>query len=355
MNALLLPSIAFFIVSHPVEVAAAIAALVWYRERLLPMWWQYYGGLLSLTGFNALVPVATIAAVLTLPVIFRAPEPPYSYDVVDLAGVSHKVSLPTSSDSPAGGFVMLCGWVVASIAGSVFSAKTLRRAREHYRAVEARDIYRMARRRQDCPYYLYLRSLNLGFTVMRNPRRARLPIFPSFYTEPRLVDFDYYIQDSMPEAVVAIGRGAEELSGRCLSFDDYEWRNAFEVLAEASLGILVVPSASEGLLWELNKLRDSTWLEKTIFIEPPGFSSHRWRQTSKELGIYGITLPEHSTTGMVFKLNSDWSPAAVTNISAWEWRNPPRGFAAVATQIYETHETQVLRRECEANPELKPQ
>jgi hypothetical protein len=319
-------ALAYFVGANIVAVAAAFAALVWYRPRFLPLTLQFYGGFLSFTLFGLLVPVGVITLFSTLIMVSVAPRDPV------LADLQSQAFGPES-------IVQMWFFAAGAFTGTYFSAKTFRRAQNHYRSQEARDLYNWAKNGDPLPYYVYLRPLRLGHVKLKNPSRPFLPIFPSFFSEPRRVDFDYYMQECLPEAVVTIGLGAEELPGRCLRVDDSEWQHAFMVLSEHALGIVMVPSTTEGVLWELSSLRDHGRLEKTVLVEPPGFPADRWNEVAVELQSHGVMLPPHSRSGQVFKLGGELRPNSVTPIRRWSWRHPRWGFASVVSRLSERKES----------------
>lgn len=90
---------------------------------------------------------------------------------------------------------------------------------------------------------------------------------------------------------------------------DDEWRDGVRKLTASAHAIVVVPSSSPGVLWELKWIVDSGLLGKTIFIAPPTSDDqgvHReWHDTMQACLDMGLVLPGHDPRGLLFTMGPD--------------------------------------------------
>ena len=110
---------------------------------------------------------------------------------------------------------------------------------------------------------------------------------------PKLIAFDEHLQ----------GVGA----GRADS-DTEHWQETAKILMQRCLAILIVPSKSDGLAWEIHQIRDRSMLEKCVFIMPgnhrTGFAKQNWELTAKELRRVGIRAPSFHRSGRLFTVDN---------------------------------------------------
>ena len=276
--------------------SAICGAIVWYRGIRLPPFLERRGCGCLTTVFAVFSAVLLgELALLVLPLLSN-PEP----EMVTIASNFFVIAVP-------------------SAIAAHFSAKLSKRGEDRHRRGEAVSIYANLRKGKRELYYVYLRPLSLGATKMRNPRYSLLPFFPSFFTQPKLIDFDYYIQECLPRPTIAVGPGFEDLSGWCLHFDDFQWQKAFSLLCDSSLGIVVVPSASKGLLWELSELKRSQYLHKVVFVQPPHIPVATWDSVSTQLKEVGIILATFTEGGTVFSIDSDGNAVDARQLTRRDW------------------------------------
>jgi hypothetical protein len=277
-------------------IVAIGAPIVWYKKTRLPACLERRGCAILSTIFSVLAAVLIVELALGL-------IPALSERNTELTTIFPNFLILT----PLSGIA------------AYYSARISKRGEDRHRRAEAVSIYRNIRKGRREPYYVYLRPLRLATVKMRNPRYTAVPFFPSFFNQPKHIDFDYFIQECLPRPVIAIGSGFEDLSGWCLQFDDFQWQQAFPFLCDSALAIIVVPSASKGLVWELLQLKVRQYLQKTVFIQPPHISFTMWNEAAGQLKEAGFMLAPFAAGGSAFKLDNDGNPADIRTLSL-DWR-----------------------------------
>ncbi len=119
----------------------------------------------------------------------------------------------------------------------------------------------------------------------------------------------YSIAPVLP--VIALGQPGEHLGAGRIQTSDEHWQEEIKRLFEKAKIIIIIPSHREGTLWEINNLKQSNYLSKTIFIMPPEMTfygkpySKTWNRAVKAAARHGVFLPTHFSKGLVFKLDKD--------------------------------------------------
>lgn len=170
---------------------------------------------------------------------------------------------------------------------------------------------------------IYLRPL---FDVGRYPvvgswgDRYRLSFRPDNY-EPNLVTFEHAVNRVLrpPFRTVALG-GPYDAFGMARVFPFGDWQSVVkDFLADASF-ILVYPSDTDGMRWELEQIRDLGLLNRTALVmmmkvderidTDPFFEGkradipHRWDEARSAVGnILNTALPEYESQGAFLFLN----------------------------------------------------
>jgi len=105
-----------------------------------------------------------------------------------------------------------------------------------------------------------------------------------------------------PENHFSLGAGKVHLIGK--------WQNKIKSIIDNAQLIFIIPSHSEGVIWELQYLKENNHLSKTFFLMLPNISynekpfSEEWNETVGKLKEYGFSLPKHFHKGLIFSLNS---------------------------------------------------
>lgn len=111
---------------------------------------------------------------------------------------------------------------------------------------------------------------------------------------------------------VALGKPGEHRgAGRVLTSEE-EWKEYVARLAKSAALIVMLPSCHEGTLWEMKLITEQGYISKTIFIMPPSDSffysasadddAEVWEKTTLACKEFGLTLPQYTPSGQVFKL-----------------------------------------------------
>lgn len=145
---------------------------------------------------------------------------------------------------------------------------------------------------------------------------------------------------------VVIGGGLRA-SGRTrdppvyLTYDDDDWRSAFQILAHGAAAILVFPEDSPSVRYEMEFLRTEGLLSKALFVAPPipkqswlevGNQKDRiltrWQELRDAFASGGFDLPEQASDGFLFEMKPEGDrlvlgtrPPTSTNLRQ-EWWTP---------------------------------
>ena len=131
--------------------------------------------------------------------------------------------------------------------------------------------------------------------------------------------------------LVAIGRPLEKWAANeayetlILSVSDANWFEVFERVAKAARAILLTPGTTDGLVQEINALRQLHFLDRTIVFMPPtpkqepSYSLVRirnpttlakgWADATAYWGERALHLPAYNPAGMLYRANPDLSIA----------------------------------------------
>lgn len=185
-----------------------------------------------------------------------------------------------------------------------------RRATQWNDDLSVRSLVELLRRGIRRPFVLYLRSFDTTNVILtRNPTpQLPLPMIPS----EALRDPNFELEQTIKVAIgrywklVALGRPGEHVGAARVQTTEEEWKGAVAELARAAKLIVCVPAANAGTRWEVNHLRETYQLEKTVFLMPP--ASQRfdvpsaWKEAVHVLANDGIELPSYDDEGAAFQI-----------------------------------------------------
>ncbi len=126
------------------------------------------------------------------------------------------------------------------------------------------------------------------------------------------VDIETVVASALTQyvPVIALGSPGEHFGAGRVETRDEEWKTDIVKLMRRSKLIMVIPSHRPGTLWEMSKLKQASWLEKTVFVMPPEirfekewYSTHWNRTVAEASATAGISLPSHYRRGLLFKLD----------------------------------------------------
>jgi hypothetical protein len=99
----------------------------------------------------------------------------------------------------------------------------------------------------------------------------------------------------------AIGAGRARTSNQL-------WKEDAQRLALGSVGIFVYPGSRPGIAWEVELLRRTELLDKTVFLMPPLYSDENaasdWASMQAMFAAKRLVLPDYVPGGLIFRLNS---------------------------------------------------
>lgn len=102
-----------------------------------------------------------------------------------------------------------------------------------------------------------------------------------------------------------------------ISSEDKDWQCKIDKLARGASLIVLVPSSSKGVVWEINYLVEHNMLEKTLVFMPTplenNFESNEmelveyWEDLAKELQEHAVRLPAYEGAGCFYRPQKDLS------------------------------------------------
>ena len=157
-------------------------------------------------------------------------------------------------------------------------------------------------------------------TVAEDRNTRRLGVFDMRGGEPQ-VALDSLLTQVASRAgrCVSVGDPLESLPHaglRRVYYTDAEWKDRVETLLRRVDRILIIPSDSDGLNWELEFVRESGLLGKVILVFPPDTGDakqHRWKRFRERMGFkaweqfdeqitaraMAVSFPDDSEPGIV--------------------------------------------------------
>ena len=174
---------------------------------------------------------------------------------------------------------------------------------------------------------VFLRPLETaGRLLVRNEFRDQASFRFRFDVNPDTITIEMVLTFALFEKyrVQAIGGRPEAFgTSRVMSIGDV-WREAFGLSVEMATLVLIVPSASEGMRWELNELQRRGLLAKCLFVQPPDSTEFDvralWAGASDALRHVGVEVPPFDERGLLFRVDPS-GKTAETFPFALVWEN----------------------------------
>lgn len=186
-----------------------------------------------------------------------------------------------------------------------------RKKRQIKRDIKAALLLDRLQHGQQERYSLYLRSF-----AQEEKLKRRKGIWWYVLIEGNIFDIDLETHELMIASelrlsypMITLGRPGEELGAGRLPSTDADWEALALLLIEQASAILIVPNASKGVIWEMERLKN--YHEKTIYIMPPikyydgdaGSAEGHWQEAQREFTHRSIHLPAYSSKGALFMLD----------------------------------------------------
>jgi hypothetical protein len=154
-------------------------------------------------------------------------------------------------------------------------------------------------------FYVYLRSFETT-GHLRPPFFFTILVWERLHTNELESFLALALEKSGP--LVALGLPGENMGAARIRVEDATWKEDVERLLTHATGLLVIPSAHQGTMWEIEDLKRNNLLTKSVFIMPPRTKqfdwSVKWEQAARALAPIGITLPRYQEHGLLFSLNA---------------------------------------------------
>ena len=166
---------------------------------------------------------------------------------------------------------------------------------------------------------LFLRNVRSARRYMMTNRFVRHPAVQEWPTEPPRVSLESALDRALPAGVqaIAIGGGWDCMGmGRLAtvggqSSGSETWQTIVNGLIERSQFVLMVPSDSVGVRWEVERLRSMGMLAHTVWVMPPAdaFPSgeREWDRGRTSLAELGLYLPPFQSEGAFVFLDASGS------------------------------------------------
>ena len=143
--------------------------------------------------------------------------------------------------------------------------------------------------------------------------------------------------------IIALGRGSDQLGPITVQTEDAHWKLRFKELAGDAAAIVMIPAATQGVLWEIETLKRQGYLEKTVFVMPPEPTTKGkkladgWTAMLAAPELSDFEFPPYHENGCVFRLDAtgrllDW------NALGLELEPPPLAVETPQFQLNHSHQ-----------------
>lgn len=169
---------------------------------------------------------------------------------------------------------------------------------------------------------LYVRPLfaNARYAI---PNRFTTPYRMAFHREPPFITVEQALERvfAPPFTNFSIGGPVDSLGMTRLIADEGFWKQLVESCIETVRVIFATPSDTEGVRWELGRIRDKGHLKKTVLIMLPRVDGHEslhpyfeddydgipaaWEAARDLCGTLHIELPEYQPAGAFLLMDGD--------------------------------------------------
>ena len=88
-----------------------------------------------------------------------------------------------------------------------------------------------------------------------------------------------------------------------------DWREAFSELSDALDQSYIIPADSEGVLWEMQSLRDRALLDKCVLLLPPARDAQNyWCSVRRAYYRIGLGFPDFAEHVSISRMNNRGEP-----------------------------------------------
>lgn len=169
-------------------------------------------------------------------------------------------------------------------------------------------------------FALYIRAFSTeGKLLSANPDYQSTPVFPSSVSQQPKLDLEVLLASALESRcpLIALGSHGQRIvgSGR-IETGDEEWQENFKLLANRATLILVVPSDSKSVVWELQWL-SAHHLAKTIFVQPAEYKE-MWERVRVIAPEFYIELPPATDTLSLITFSGVWAPPRIDTINEYK-------------------------------------
>lgn len=165
--------------------------------------------------------------------------------------------------------------------------------------------------------------ISINILKVDNPDLESIPLIkqliyffgtPFIPTPPKLT-FEFvlmrYLEENLKFKIYAIGGVLDEYGPGRVFLPDTLWKYNFELFANASQSIILIPGYSPSSLWEANWIIENKYLQKTVIIMPGSFVESKnikieeyWNITQQKYKELGLLLPDFIKFGLIFKFDN---------------------------------------------------
>lgn len=133
----------------------------------------------------------------------------------------------------------------------------------------------------------------------------------------RYYPLDFRLLKFSANKMVCVGNGEKDVGIGSIKLTDEQWKPPVNRLIDCAETIFILPSTSESMLWELEKITQNiSYLEKTYFIMPPapyivGERQKEWDNVKTIMDKMDLILPEYDRNGCAIKFSGESKVAKV--------------------------------------------
>jgi uncharacterized protein (DUF983 family) len=164
---------------------------------------------------------------------------------------------------------------------------------------------------QPKPFALYLRAFRITNKLDRE--------YEGYHKNPFSgsdfkLDFEALLAEALDQdfPLIALGKPGEAVGAGRVELNDQTWQPAVKLLAQAAQCIVVIPSDTQGTLWELEWLFREQFLQKTLILNV----NDDWSEAAVQASAIGLQLPLQLPPDSAIALDSTGTLLAMESLKA---------------------------------------
>jgi hypothetical protein len=219
-------------------------------------------------------------------------------------------------------FIIAIGNALRDTKFSINQVRRERKAEKLFKSIATPKYQGYSLRQSVHPFALLLRPFSIEGRLQEQQttmiKNLGIPDAPHY------LDFESFLANVIdPLAMFITLKSSEAASilgaARITSGDT--WKEDIKKLGSLAKMIVVIPSYSPGILWEIDWLRNSSMLKKSIFVMPPNPETGSldieaaWKKATEEYHKINVVLPDYDDRGMFFIIDREGRPRGCKSIA----------------------------------------